>query len=109
MAKKAEEDPPELKALVNQFEELKKRASTIRKRAGDTFMADLKTIPINADIQYARASHEGKDYLKVEKLLGEVQKELDEAESLLKEQEAKKQEKERKEKEGEGTEKKGKN
>lgn len=96
MARKAEEDPPELKALVGRLEALKQRGSAIRKTGGDTFMADLRTIPINAEIQYARASRESRDYQKVGRLLRDVQKELDEAEKLLEEQEAKRLEDEKK-------------
>ncbi len=82
-SKVTEEDPPELKALIERLEKIRKYMVDLRKKGADVLMANLKLMPVEADIKYARASQEKKDYRKIAKILEEVKAELEEAKEEL--------------------------
>ncbi len=81
--KPAFEDTPELTALAARLADLRKRASDLGKAGADILMARLKFMPLSAEMEYARASQERKDYERLGRLLNDIGAELDDAERLL--------------------------
>lgn len=81
--KPAFEDTPELTALAARLADLRKRASELGKAGADILMVRLKLMPLSAEMDYARASQEKKDYERIGRLLNDIGAELDDAERLL--------------------------
>ena len=77
-----EDDSEELKRLLEASEQFRKWASELRKKGADTFMAELRLMPLKAELDYARATQDRKDLKRIERLLRKVKGELEDARRL---------------------------